>query len=118
MTEDNPKTEPDENNVGKCASACALPSHVDLSSDNFPVVRSDAEWKEQLTDIQYHVTRKHGTERAFANPYHNLGVTLFRAGQLELAVSYLQQALKINPDYDLARQNLEIATKVLEKEKN
>ncbi len=29
------------------------------------IKKSDAEWREQLSDIQYKVTRKHGTERAF-----------------------------------------------------
>ena len=58
-------------NVSECASACGLPSHVDLDGDRFPVLRSDAEWKERLTDIQYEVARKQGTERPFANPYHD-----------------------------------------------
>ena len=28
--------------------------------------KSDEEWREQLTDLQYHITRKHGTEPAFS----------------------------------------------------
>jgi peptide-methionine (R)-S-oxide reductase len=33
------------------------------------IVKSEAEWRRQLSDQQYQVTRKHGTERAFTGKY-------------------------------------------------
>ena len=60
-----------DENISQCASACALPSRVDLSSGKFPVQRSEEEWRERLTELQYRVARKQGTERAFDNPYHD-----------------------------------------------
>lgn len=74
MAEDTTPTQSGESgdeNVSQCASACGLPSHVDLSSGAFPVQRTDEEWHERLTELQYHVARKQGTERAFDNPYHD-----------------------------------------------
>ena len=35
------------------------------------VVKTDAEWRKQLSDEQFKVTRKHGTERAFTGKYHD-----------------------------------------------
>jgi peptide-methionine (R)-S-oxide reductase len=41
----------------------------DITDNPAKIVKSDAEWRRQLDDLQYHVTRKHGTERAFTGAY-------------------------------------------------
>ncbi len=38
------------------------------SNDDFPVRKSDDEWRSTLTPEQYRVLREHGTERAFTSP--------------------------------------------------
>lgn len=35
------------------------------------VQKTDAEWRDILTRDQFHVTRQHGTERAFTGKYHD-----------------------------------------------
>ena len=36
---------------------------------NFKIQKTEAEWKSQLTVLQYNVMRKQGTERPFSSPY-------------------------------------------------
>ena len=38
------------------------------SSKRFPIMKTDEEWKTILTPEQFHVLRKHGTERAGTSP--------------------------------------------------
>ena len=38
-------------------------------SDKPKIIRSDDEWRDMLTPMQYHVAREKGTERAFTGTY-------------------------------------------------
>lgn len=50
-------------------TACAKEEGVKMPTNQ--VVKTDQEWKEQLTDEQYRVTRKKGTERPYTGKYWN-----------------------------------------------
>lgn len=71
MPKDSKASASSDTNISECASTCGLPSHVDLSGEAFPIQRTEEGWREHLTELQYHVTRNHGTERPFSNAYND-----------------------------------------------
>lgn len=52
-----------------CASVVTSATETTTATNKEAVVKSDKEWKEQLTDEQYRVTRKKGTERPFSGEF-------------------------------------------------
>lgn len=55
-------------------SGCNQPSGTNRSDGRgkeFAVSKTDEQWRQQLTDLQYKVTREHGTEPAFTGQYWN-----------------------------------------------
>jgi peptide-methionine (R)-S-oxide reductase len=60
------------------------------ASGNFKVTRTDAEWRAMLSDAEYRVMRKEGTERAFSSPLdreNRSGVFVCRGCDLPLYAS-------------------------------
>ena len=47
------------------------PQPVTGKPDEFPVRKTDAEWKKSLTSDQYYILREQGTERPFTGKYHD-----------------------------------------------
>jgi lipoprotein NlpI len=45
----------------------------------------------------------------YEKAHNNLGVALFRKGDIEGAISHFREAVRINPDYVYAKNNLKKA---------
>jgi peptide-methionine (R)-S-oxide reductase len=64
-------------------SMMSCPQGKKMAKDkNFEVAMSEDEWRKKLTPEQYHVLRKHGTERAGTSPldHHYVPGTYYCAG--------------------------------------
>ncbi|MBN2868370.1 MAG: peptide-methionine (R)-S-oxide reductase MsrB [Flavobacteriaceae bacterium] len=47
--------------------SCKSKGQETEKKESFPVTKTEAEWKAELTDIEYYVLREAGTERAFSS---------------------------------------------------
>ena len=55
--------------VAKVDAKYPAPQPMTGKPGEFPVQKTEAEWKKRLTSEQFYILREKGTERAFNNPY-------------------------------------------------
>jgi peptide-methionine (R)-S-oxide reductase len=60
-----------KNIIYSCMLAIIAFSCTHAQHKKFPVMKSEAEWKKQLTPEQYQVARREGTETPYENVYWN-----------------------------------------------
>ena len=53
-------------------TSCNSNAQVDKKQEQFPITKTEAEWKAQLTDLQFYVLRKSGTERPFSSALNKI----------------------------------------------
>ena len=53
--------------LGLMAFSCNSKAQNEKKEKTFAISKTEAEWKAQLTDLQYYVLRQEGTERAFTS---------------------------------------------------
>ncbi len=59
--------------LGSAAGAgIAATTRAEAAAGSFEVSRTEAEWREMLSDIEFRVMREEATERAFSSPLHDL----------------------------------------------
>lgn len=51
--------------------SCNTSAQKKESNETFKITKTEAEWKAQLTDLQFYVLREAGTERAFTSPLND-----------------------------------------------
>ncbi|TJY34044.1 peptide-methionine (R)-S-oxide reductase MsrB [Pontimicrobium aquaticum] len=51
--------------------SCNSTAQKKENKETYPITKTDAEWKAELTELQYYVLRKAGTEPAFSSSFNN-----------------------------------------------